>query len=174
MNAQQQTTADELARMLENQKQVIASLRGERDRMADALGHVANVCDGSRTSTRRLRWIALRARCAIRGDDDGWRNADLPVVDPLVDKLRELLRTIFPIVSRELVGLIDSYSTLSEEERKRATFDAILESIHDPDGEAGVAADCKAMREFLQGTRRNVPEINIEQLRAGGDWIELT
>lgn len=142
----------------------------DRERMRDALEHIANVCAGSRTSTRRLRWIATRCKSAV-DDDEKWRDVDLPVVDPLVEKLRELLRQIFPIAAAELAALVDNHTTLvDEEERKGATFEELLESIPEP----AVVEDCRTLREFLQGTRRNVPEINIEALRAGGDWIELT
>ena len=142
----------------------------DRERMADALEHIANVCDGSRTSTRRLRWLALRARCAVRGDDKSWRDADLPVVDPLVDKLRELLRMIFPIPAAELKQLVSSYTAPAHQERLANDLPALIETID----ERAVHADCLVLREFLQQTRRNVPEINIDELRKGGDWIELT
>jgi hypothetical protein len=146
----------------------LEEVKADRERMRDALEHIASVCEGSRTSTRRLRWIALRCRCAIDGNEE-WRVADLPVVDPLVDKLREILKEIFPFVSRELVFTIDNYSTLSSGEREGASFEELLESINERD----VHDEVVRMRRFLIDTRRNVPEINIEELRKGGDWIEL-
>lgn len=45
--------------------------------LKNALQHILKVCDASRTQTRRLRWIGLRADCAIRGTDE-WRTEDLP------------------------------------------------------------------------------------------------
>lgn len=35
--------------------------------MHDALGHIKRICQNSRTSTRRLRWIEQRADWAIEG-----------------------------------------------------------------------------------------------------------
>ena len=43
----------------------------------DALDHIMRVAKASRTQTRRLRWIAERARCALEGGED-WREMDLP------------------------------------------------------------------------------------------------
>ena len=45
--------------------------------LIDALDHIMRTAHGSRTQTRRLRWIAERARCAIDGKED-WRDIDLP------------------------------------------------------------------------------------------------
>lgn len=45
--------------------------------LADALDHIIRVCRASRTQTRRTRWIAERAQCAIDGTAD-WKDLDLP------------------------------------------------------------------------------------------------
>jgi len=37
----------------------------------DALDHIARVAASTRSNSRRCRWIAMRARCALDGDD--WR-----------------------------------------------------------------------------------------------------
>ncbi|MGH7337520.1 MAG: hypothetical protein ACREI7_08080 [Myxococcota bacterium] len=161
MNAAVLTDVDALRAQLDR-------LKAEREQLVDALDHIQRTCAGSRTQTRRLRWIALRAKCAIEGNDE-WRVADVPVNDPLIEKLRELLTQIFPFVSRELVFTLDNYTTLGAK-RKEATFAELLASINERD----VHDDCKMLREFLQATRRNVPEINIEELRKGGEWIDLT
>lgn len=43
--------------------------------LRDALDHIWRVARASRTQTRRLRWIAERARCAIEAED--WKAVDL-------------------------------------------------------------------------------------------------
>lgn len=43
----------------------------------DALDHIKRVCDGSRTQTRRIQWIKLRAESGITGDSS-WQSVDLP------------------------------------------------------------------------------------------------
>lgn len=45
--------------------------------LIDALDHIIRTAQRSRTQTRRLRWIAERARCAIDGKED-WREINLP------------------------------------------------------------------------------------------------
>lgn len=45
--------------------------------LRDALDHIEKVCSGSRTQTRRLRWIGARAKSALNGNDN-WRSLDLP------------------------------------------------------------------------------------------------
>ena len=47
------------------------------EELVDAVDHIMRVAKASRTQTRRLRWIAERARCALDGSDD-WREMDLP------------------------------------------------------------------------------------------------
>lgn len=46
----------------------------------DALDHIKRVCDGSRTQTRRIQWIKLRAESGITGDS-AWQSVDLPSAD---------------------------------------------------------------------------------------------
>jgi hypothetical protein len=147
----------------------LEQLRGEREQLVDALDHIQRTCAGSRTQTRRLRWIALRAKCAIEGSDE-WRVADVPINDPLVERLRELLKMIFPIAAAEFQQLVSGYTAPEDQRRLADDVLALIETINERD----VHADCLVLREFLLATRRNVPEINIEELRKGGDWIELT
>lgn len=64
--------------------------------VVDALDHIARVCRGSRTRTRRLRWIELRAESAINGNSD-WREADLPKHDPRAEKLEAMIECIYPV-----------------------------------------------------------------------------
>ena len=42
----------------------------------DALDHIMRVASATRQQTRRSRWIAHRAKCALEGGD--WREMDLP------------------------------------------------------------------------------------------------
>ena len=46
--------------------------------LSDALDHISRVALKSATLTRRLRWIAGRADCALNGTD--WKDLDLPRV----------------------------------------------------------------------------------------------
>ena len=46
--------------------------------LASALDHIAKTAARSRTSTRRLRWIELRALGALRGEDYRDIDVDLP------------------------------------------------------------------------------------------------
>jgi acyl-CoA hydrolase len=57
-------------------KSPIEQAREEAAEYVDALDHIMRVANASRTQTRRLRWIAERARCALEGGD--WRELDLP------------------------------------------------------------------------------------------------
>lgn len=148
-------------------ERLVSELRADVERMRDALDHIANVCNGSRTNTRRLRWIAERCKGAIE-DNENWRTADLPVVDPLVETLRGLLKLIYPICAAELTSLVGSYTTPDDQERLGTA--ELIEKINERD----VHADCVVMLEFLKQARRNVPEININELRKGAKWIELT
>lgn len=62
------------------------------EELVDALDHIMRVAKASRTQTRRLRWIAERARCAIDGGED-WRELDLPKTAEL--SLRERKMRLF-------------------------------------------------------------------------------
>ena len=53
------------------------NIEQQNKKLIDALDHIMRTANTSRTQTRRLRWIAERARCAINGNDD-WREIDLP------------------------------------------------------------------------------------------------
>ncbi len=44
--------------------------------MVDALDHIMRVANAARRQTRRDRWIANRAKCALEGGD--WREVELP------------------------------------------------------------------------------------------------
>jgi hypothetical protein len=49
--------------------------------MEDALLHIVRMCNKARGQTLRIRWIALRAECALNGTDD-WKTAKLPTNVP--------------------------------------------------------------------------------------------
>lgn len=142
----------------ERLNQQLEALRDNREELVDALDHIERTCHGSRTQTRRIRWIALRARCAIDGRGDAWKEADVPVNDPLVETLRALLEQIFPYCKRELAGLIESYNEL----RGEGTEEELIVSIT----EVSVRDDCRMLVDWLAEVRRNVPKINNEERRA--------
>lgn len=56
----------------------VADLKARNAMLLDALDHITRTVDGSRTNTRRLRWIKERALTAMRGEKF-WKGAfDLP------------------------------------------------------------------------------------------------
>jgi hypothetical protein len=60
----------------------------------DALDHIYRVAKGSRSQTRRLRWIAGRAADAL-GLGGDWRDLNYPVhVDRDTDRLREKIKDL--------------------------------------------------------------------------------
>lgn len=66
------------------------------DVLQDALDHIMRVARGSRTQTRRIRWIFERARCALFNED--WREVDLKhprmVLRGLPSDLEQRLETL--------------------------------------------------------------------------------
>lgn len=102
--------------------------------LVDALDHIARVCRGSRTQTRRIRWIEMRARCAIEGGQD-WREAEIPKTDPTLEALRGMIEGIYP-VARMAIKFLEQY---------------------EPDDlDADQAADLKALREFDARVREHM------------------
>jgi len=74
----------------------------ELERLRDALDHIRRVALEGVQPTRRLDWIALRAKVALRGDDwePGMRDDPRNSVAELVKKnerLRERLRQYEPV-----------------------------------------------------------------------------
>lgn len=64
------------------------SIMAEVAELRDALDHIARVARKSRSLTRRLKWIQLRAEGALEGHDE-WRTVELPRDDEnRRDKLR--------------------------------------------------------------------------------------
>ena len=53
--------------------------------LREALDHIIRLADNSRT--RRLRWIAERARCAVESSGD-WKALDLPKIAKVTQKER--------------------------------------------------------------------------------------
>lgn len=145
----------------------VERLKAERELLVDALDHIQRTCHGSRTQTRRLRWIALRAKCAIEGNDE-WRVADVPVNDPMIEKLREIIKGVFPIAKAELSSLVSGYTTPADQ-KAGLTAEQLIETID----ERGVHSDAVALRQFLLDARRNVPELNVQELNAGEPWVHL-
>lgn len=54
------------------------TLEIENQRLRDALDHITKTASRARNQTRRTRWIAARALCALNGTED-WRHLDEPV-----------------------------------------------------------------------------------------------
>lgn len=96
------------ASMREDDAQHMVRLLNSHNRHVAALDHIAKVCDNARQSTRRIRWIAQRARSAIAGDDE-WRKVDLPRSDPQVERLETMIVSVYQIVKAELEARRDLY-----------------------------------------------------------------
>lgn len=61
-------------------RRACSKLESDSTRHKDALDHIARVCFGARTSTRRTRWIIERAKSAINNDHE-WRLMKRPKND---------------------------------------------------------------------------------------------
>lgn len=156
---------DALVEQLGHAKRTIATLREERERYTDALDHIMRTCHGSRTQTRRIRFIGLRAKCAIEGTDE-WRVAQLPVNDPLVESLTELVRRIYPFVKSEFGSYVGGYTPLFDAmpDDENDTIDApnreeLIESLD----ERQIYDVVVSLRDWLLDARRKVPAINREE-----------
>lgn len=53
------------------------AIREQNEDMRDTLDHIIRVCRQSRMQSRRIRWIADRARCGLDGTTH-WKCLDLP------------------------------------------------------------------------------------------------
>ena len=87
---------------------LLDAARADRERMDGALEHIVNVCKGSRQYTRRIRWIESRAESARVGNDD-WRAVDLPKFDPGMERLQNMVVSIYAIVLDEIAARRDVY-----------------------------------------------------------------
>lgn len=85
--------------------------------LVDALDHIFRVARASRTGSRRDRWIAERARCAIEGGRD-WREINIPKMDPRVDRAETQIANILPHVKRyvEAIREADSVDGVIEDQ----------------------------------------------------------
>ena len=62
--------------------------------LVDSLDHIWRVARSSRTKSRRDRWIAERARCALEGGED-WKGIDLPkTADDDIKRLRRRIAAL--------------------------------------------------------------------------------
>lgn len=112
--------------------------------LEDALDHIARICRGSRTSTKRLRWIEQRAECAL-SESDEWRHLDLPRVDPKVASLERVITAILPL-AHELEPIFGPTAPLLSEDdfeqvkafmalvRKNCPW--LMKTLEDKDGSA--------------------------------------
>lgn len=123
------------------------------EEVIDALDHIARVCRGSRTQTRRIRWIEARARCALEGGRD-WRELQLPKVDPTIEGLEDTIRTLYLIALESADGLQEELDLDTENEIDPEEAEAMREELH-------------AMRQFVKKARNYVPRIReLEGRRA--------
>lgn len=150
--------AGELREIIEGLDRKVEQLEADKERFVDALDHIERICYGSRTQTRRIRFVGLRAKCALTGDE-AWRNAQLPHDDPLIEALRATIAGIYPVATRELDALLDNYATLTSDNKRDATEEELFATISDVE----VLADCEALRAFIKSARHNVPEIWREE-----------
>jgi hypothetical protein len=80
-------------------------LKAQNELLIDALDHINRTTKGSRTQTRRLRWISLRAESAINGDDK-WRESDLPKKAKLSLRESKMQTFIDKNLQQESVNLV--------------------------------------------------------------------
>ncbi len=79
------------------------------EEMVDALDHIMRVANGSRTSSRRDRWIAERARCAIEGGRD-WRDLNIPKIDPRVERAEKQIAGVLAHVENYISAIREADS----------------------------------------------------------------
>lgn len=148
-----QFTTEQLAQKLHEARETI-------ERQTDALDHIQRVCAGSRTQTRRIRWIAVRCKSAIDADEK-WRDADVPKMDPLVESLRDAVKMIYPVAKAELAALLEAYAPAEiASESDKEVIDAIAKE------EPLVADDCTRLVEFLDLGKQLVPAIHFAERKA--------
>lgn len=98
-----------IAQALEGLEKRVAEQEIMVTRFGDALEHITHVCQGSRQRTRRIRWIELRADCALKNTED-WKTVDLPRHEPEAAKLCGMIASVYDIVKREIEALKDVYT----------------------------------------------------------------
>ena len=83
------------------------SLLAERDRLRDALDHIARTCRASRTSTRRTRWVECRAEWALEGKTYTDNAFDIPVDVEEKNRTLRIKKNLLKAVVRDLLDVAE-------------------------------------------------------------------
>lgn len=62
--------------------------------MSDALGHIRRICENSRTSSRRLRWVIQRAEWALAGKEYDREQFSLPETGRSYQSIKQELNLV--------------------------------------------------------------------------------
>lgn len=101
--------SEDVPRYTETQLTVRQQNEEAFDEMVDALDHIFRVARSGRTNSRRDRWIAERARCAIEGGRD-WRDINIPKIDPRIRKAEKQIADILPHVQNYIEAIREADS----------------------------------------------------------------
>ncbi len=115
----------------------------------DALDHIMRICRQSDMQTKRLRWIEVRARCALEGGTD-WREYDYPKNrDRDRNRLRRKIAQLQAITSEMLALLREAHTDAVNDLDSHVEFstDSAGEFTGDEDRE--IAADLQNFIERL-------------------------
>ena len=94
--------------------------------LRDALDHIARIATAARQPTKRLDWIASRAKDALRGQD--WSNEYLPEPKKQsFQEVHELRSTMFMLVQACEAG--NDAVALAASEEARARHPSLFKSI---------------------------------------------
>ena len=92
--------------------------RGQITLLRDALDHISRIATAARQPTKRLDWIASRAKDALRGQD--WSKDYLPEPKKQVlQEVNELRETMFMLVQACEAGNSVLIAVAAEEARAR-------------------------------------------------------
>lgn len=107
----------------------------------DALDHIARVCRGSNTQTRRIRWLKVRAESGLTGSEDFRRS--IPSTDDTVANLREMIELVFPFVRDAAAGL-------------RVMVDELASDPANADRVKEYQSELNAFEGFVAGVRKHM------------------
>lgn len=149
-----QAGAPTVSHVIEGLEKTVDELDSRVARFADALQHIARVCEGSRQRTRRIRWIEARAQCTLNGNE-AWKTLDIPKHEPGMRRLSEIIASVYDIVKREVEALRDVYE------------DKATGAITDEQA----AKDVKVLDKFLRDAYHEVESIRHyeQERRAAAD-----
>lgn len=110
--------------------------------LRDALDHIARVARKSRSQTRRIRWIQLRAEGALEGTDE-WRTVELPRDD---ETRRDRLKARVAELENQVAGIGDAEMTHHPPELEAVDLEAVGWFVRtkrtDQDSAGWFIADC--------------------------------